>query len=114
MQYFAIVTVFYAFQQLVSEPFDYSGVESLLFAETVHVLLEVVVQKFENQDQLAVGVDDFSQRYDIGMCQLFENGDLSDGCRGNAFFFAFESDLFESEDLASLLVCVMHVVPLAL
>lgn len=68
-----------AFQQLIGKTLHDARVKTLLLAETVHVLLEVVVEKFEDKDELAISVDDLSERNDVRVCKLLEDGDLSDG-----------------------------------
>jgi len=50
-----------AFQQLIGKTLHDARVETLLLAEAVHVLLEVVVEKLEDKDELAISVDDLSE-----------------------------------------------------
>jgi len=50
-----------AFQQLIGEALHDARVKTLLLAEAVHVLLEVVVEKLEDKDELAISVDDLSE-----------------------------------------------------
>jgi len=50
-----------AFQQLIGEALHDARVKTLLLAEAVHVLLEVVVEKLEDEDELAISVDDLSE-----------------------------------------------------
>lgn len=61
MEDLLVVTVGDASQQLIGKALDDKGVESLLLAEAAHVLLEIEVQVLENEDEFAVGVDDFAQ-----------------------------------------------------
>ena len=102
------------FEELVGEPLDDAGIQSLLPAEATHVLLEIVLEVFEDQDQLAVGVDDLAERDDVGVRQLLEDRYFPDGSGGDALFFRLEADLLEREDLVGLLVCMADELPLAL
>lgn len=61
MEDLLVVAVGDASQQLIGKALDDKGVESLLLAEAAHVLLEIEVQVLEDEDEFAVGVDDFSQ-----------------------------------------------------
>ena len=61
MEDLLVVAVGDASQQLIGKALDDKGVESLLLAEAAHVLLEIEVQVLEDEDEFAVGVDDFAQ-----------------------------------------------------
>ena len=113
MENLSLVAVRNSLQQLISETLDDSWVKALLFAEAVHILLEIVVEELEDKDELAICMDDFTKRNDVRMCQLFEDGDFTDGGGRNSFFFAFKADLFEGKYFTRFLVCIVDSVPLA-
>jgi hypothetical protein len=104
VQYFLLVAISDSSQELIGEAFDYEGIHSLFLAEVIHVFLEVEIEIFEDEYEFAVGVDDFSQIDDVDVVEFFEDGDFADGGGRDAFFFAFESDLFECEDFSGLFV----------
>lgn len=59
MEYFLFVAVVYAFEELVGEAFDDERVHTFLFGEVAHKFLKVVFQILENEDKLAIRMDDF-------------------------------------------------------
>ena len=52
----------------------------------VHILLHVSLHKLKDESEGVVGVDDVVKSDDIGVFQIFQEWDLSDGCAGSAFF----------------------------
>ena len=114
MQNFFLMAMGDASDELIGEALDNKRIHALFFAEIVHELLEVVLQILEHQHQLSVGVDHLAEGNDIGVAELFEDGDFADGGRGNAFFLGLESDFLEGVDLVCLLVCFKEEVPRAL
>lgn len=59
-------------------------------------------------------MDNFSEVDDVDMIEFFKNGYFADGGGGDAFLFRLQSDLFQGEYLACLLVCVKLGLPRAL
>ena len=74
-------------QELIGEALNDDRVHAFLFAEPIHELLEVVFKILENEDEFAIGVNDFSEAYNIGVGEFLENGYFADGCGGYSFFF---------------------------
>ena len=75
-----LVTVSNTPQKLIGKSLNDPRVESLFPTEATHVLFEVEFEELKNEDEFAVGVDDFSESDHVGMGQLFEDGYLADGC----------------------------------
>ena len=73
----------------------------------------LTAEELEDEDELPVGVDDLSERDDVGVRQLLEDGDLSDGGRGDTLLLALEPDLLEREHFSGLLVYLADSLPLA-
>ena len=71
MKDFFLMAMANAFEQLIGEAFDDERVHAFFLAEIVHKLLEVVFQVFKDKDQLSIGVDHFSQVYDVDMVEFF-------------------------------------------
>lgn len=72
---------------------------SLADGQCFHVLLQIEVEEFEDEVKLvAVGVYDVEEANNGGVVHLFEQGDLADRGRGNAFIFGFETDFLEGDD----------------
>ena len=63
----------------------------------VHVLLQVQVEELEHEVQLGVGVDDVLEPHDVGVLELFQEGDLPDGRRGHPFLLLLEPDFLEGD-----------------
>ncbi len=70
----------------------------------VHLLLQIVVQEFEHQCQLLVGVHNVDELDDVGMVEFFEEGDFADGGAGDAFLLGLETNLLKGDVFAGLLV----------
>ena len=51
----------------------------------VHVLFEVHLDILEDEGERARGVDDVMEGDNVGVLQVFEEGDFSDGRAGSAF-----------------------------
>lgn len=79
MQNFLLVAMTDSFDELVGETFDYQRIHAFFLAEVVHVLFQVVLQIFKNQDKFPIGVDDFPQVDDVDVAELLENGYFADG-----------------------------------
>jgi hypothetical protein len=61
------------------------------------VLLQVQVEELEHEVQLGVGVDDVLEPHDVGVLELFQEGDLPDGRRGHPFLLLLEPDFLEGD-----------------
>lgn len=114
MQDFLFVAVADSLQQLVGEALHDQRVHALLLAEVVHVLLQIVLQIFKNQDEFAIGVDHLPQVHDVHVVQLLQDGDLADSRGGDALLLRLQPDLLEREYLAGLLVWIRGRLPRAL
>ena len=65
----------------------------------VDVVFEVLVHEFEDEMQSGLIADDAFEIHDVGVTDLLQKGDLSDGSRRNSFILAFEPDLLDSNSL---------------
>lgn len=72
---------------------------SLRDGQSLHVLLQIQVEVFEDEIQLvAVGVDNVEQAHNVGVAHLLEERDLADGRRRDALILGFQTDLLECDD----------------
>ena len=67
MKNFLVVAVADASEQLVGEALHDHRVHPFFFAVVAHKLLQVVLEVLEDQDEFAVGMDDFSQPHHVGV-----------------------------------------------
>lgn len=93
MQYFLLMAVGDPFEQLIGETLDNERIHAYFLTEIPHELLKVIVQMLERQDQFSIRVDDLLQAYNIDMAELFEDGNLTNGSRGNSLLLGLESYL---------------------
>ncbi len=56
----------------------------------IHELLQVIVQELKHKEELAVTVEHLQEADDVGMVQLLEQGDLSNGRGWDTFTFTAE------------------------
>jgi hypothetical protein len=71
--------------------------------EGLHVLLQVQVEELADKIELvAVGVNNVEQADDVGVAHLLQQGDLTDGSRGDALVLGLESDLLEGHDAPAI------------
>lgn len=49
-----------ALQELIGKTLDDEGIQTFFFAKIVHKLLEVVIKKFEDEDEFSISVDYFT------------------------------------------------------
>ncbi len=56
----------------------------------IHELLQVIVQELKHEEELAVTVEHLQEADNVGMVQLLEQGDLSNGRGWDAFTFTAE------------------------
>lgn len=89
MKYFFLVAMSDSFEQLIGEALDDVWLHALFFGVVIHELFQIVLQIFEDQNEFAISVDDFSQIDDVDVVQFFQNGDFSDGGGRDALFFRF-------------------------
>lgn len=67
--------------------------------ESLHVLLQVEVEIFENEVELvAIGVHDVEEADNVRVIHLLEQRDFADGGGGHAFIFGLKTNLLESND----------------
>lgn len=85
------------FAQLVHEAPHSGQVESAALPVGVHVALEILLTKFEDEDELRLGVDDIVEANDVGVTEFFHKGDFSDGSGGGALL-RIEVDLLERDN----------------
>ena len=64
----------------------------------VQKLLEVLVEELENKRELLVSMQNIDQSNNVGMLQLLQKSNLSDGRTWNTFVLRFKSDCFQSID----------------
>jgi hypothetical protein len=106
------MTMVNALQQLITKAlqlgqdkyFNNHGFHTNFLVEVSHVFFQIILEVLKNQNKFAVGVNDFSEMYDIDMIEFLKDGDLSYGGRGNTFLFAFKSNFFEGEYFVCLLI----------
>lgn len=69
--------------------------------QCLHVLLQIEVEKFEDEVQLmSVGVDDVEQLHDVRVPHLLEEGDFSDGSARHTLVLSLEANLLQGYDPA--------------
>lgn len=67
--------------------------------QSLHVLLQIQVEVFEDEVQLvAVCMDNIEQTHNVWVVHFLEQGDFANGRRGDAFIFCFQTDLLEGDD----------------
>ena len=93
-----VVTERCPLEELPHEGPDDGGFEGAAFSVRIHVLFEIEVHEFEDEHELGLGVDDVVEADDVGMLELFHEGDFSNGGGGSAFF-CVEVDLLECDEL---------------
>ena len=55
------------FEKLIGKPFDDAGIEALFATEAAHIFFEIVFEVLKDEDQFAIGVDDLSERDNVGV-----------------------------------------------
>jgi hypothetical protein len=96
-----------ALQELMHKGFDGGRGQCSSLALCVHVLLQVLVHVFEHQHELILGVDNIVKADNVLVLQLLHQGDLSDCCRGCAFF-RIEVDFLECYQLSGLSIAAFE------
>lgn len=66
----------------------------------IHVFLEVLFTKFENENQFCLSVNDIVESDDVDMTQLFHERNFADG-GGRGAFFCIEMNLLQGNDFIS-------------
>jgi len=87
-----------ALQKLVHEAAHCCGIECATFAVRVHILLEIPVAVFENEDQLGLSVDNVIESDNVDMFQLLHQRDFTDRGRWCPFL-GIKVDFLEGDNL---------------
>jgi len=66
----------------------------------IHVLLEILFTKFENENQFRLSVNDVVESNDVDMTQLLHERNFADG-GGRGAFFCIEVNLLQGDDFVS-------------
>lgn len=66
-----------------------------------------LVEEFEDEREVALGVCNLEQRHDVGVLQLLQDGDLADGRGGRALIDRVEADLLERHYAVRSLVAAL-------
>lgn len=85
-------------QELEHEAPDDFGVESTTIAILIHILLQILLAKLEDENELCLAVDDIVQANDVGVFELFHQGDLTDCC-GRCPLLGIQVNFLEGHDL---------------
>ena len=64
----------------------------------IHILLEILLAEFKNEDELCFAMDNIVKANDVGMLELFHQRDLTNR-RGGCPFFCIQVNLLECHDL---------------
>lgn len=97
MQYSVLVTVCRPHQQLVDEASNSHRIERSVVSILIHILFQVALAIFENEDELCLGVDDIVEAKDVDMLELLHERDLTDSS-GRGSLFSIKMYLFEGDD----------------
>mmetsp|Transcript_28794 Transcript_28794/g.74912 ORF Transcript_28794/g.74912 Transcript_28794/m.74912 type:complete len:362 (+) Transcript_28794:179-1264(+) len=102
-----------AVTQLVGEELDSLGIQWA--AQRLHVLLEVVLAKLEDEHKLLRGAEDIQQPDDVRVGELPHEGDLADGRARHALIAGFlallHGDKLASADLPRLVDLAIGALP---
>lgn len=79
MQHSILVAEASSLEQLIHETPDDVGIESTAISVGVHVLLQVLIAEFEDEDEFALGVDDVVEADDVFVLELLHERDFADG-----------------------------------
>ena len=85
------------FAQLVHEAPHSGQVESAALPVSVHVALEILLAKFEDEDEFLLGVDDIVETNDIRVTEFFHKRYFSD-CSGGSALLSIEVDLLKRDN----------------
>jgi hypothetical protein len=95
------VTEVEAFEELGHEDLESATNEGLGAVES---LLEILVNVFEDEEELGTVADDVEEIDDIAVVNFLEDRDLTESSLGDTFVTAVEAHLLEGNDLASLTI----------
>lgn len=86
-----------ALEQLVHETANCHGIKGTTIAMRVHVLLEILLAVFKDEDEFRLRMDDIMQADNVGMLELFHKGNFADGSGWRALF-GIEVNLLQGHD----------------
>ena len=87
-----------ALQKLVHEAAHCCGIQGATFAVRIHILLEISVAVFEDENQLGLSVDNIIESDNVDMLQLLHQRDFAD-CGRWGSFLGIKVNLFEGNNL---------------
>lgn len=86
MQYLVLVAEGSALEQLKHETPDSLGRQGTAVSILVHILLEILLAVFEDEDELGLRVDNIMQANDVDMLELLHERDFTDSGGWRSFF----------------------------
>ena len=89
------------FEELGHEDLEFAAEEGL---SAVDGLLEILVDVFEDEEELGAVADDIEEIDNVAMVNFLEDRNLTKGSLGNTFITTVEAHLLEGDDLTSLAV----------
>lgn len=98
VQDFVLVALGRSVEQLVQEGLDIAFRQWALVV--IQQLLQILVQELKHQRQLLVCVQNIHEAHDVGVLQLLQQGNFSNGSTWNTLVLGLKSDGFEGVDLS--------------
>lgn len=86
-----------AFEQLIHETANSHGIKGSTIAVRVHVLLEILLAVFKDEDEFRFSMYDIMQADNVCVLELFHEGNFADGS-GWCALLGIEVDLLKSHN----------------